>query len=152
MTSNLTVRSAIANRGSRAGHAAAVFSVLALVAVVPHLVDGTGTGTFEDVGIDPVATGYIAGGLLALQISFAFAALRERRVAYGGILVLGLAWAAVAAVGHGEAFLPGEFGDGLASRAAVWGTVVLQGLAALSALSALRSTRRTSFSGTGSFS
>lgn len=140
----------VTNRGSRAGNAAAVLSVLAVVPIVAHLVEDATEDAFASFGLDPLPAAWLLGGALALQLTFALACLRERRAGYIGVALLSLAWVVTAGIEHWQAFVPGDFRAGLSSRIAVWGVIVLQGLAAWTALSAVRSTRRTSFTGTGS--
>lgn len=147
----MALSSSIANRGSRAGAIAAGFSALALLPIVPHVVEEATLGGLERFGLGTTASLWVIGASLALQLLFAFAALRERRIGYVGVLLIAAGWVVSVLIDHYDAFLAGEFREGLVSRASVWGIVGFQGLAAIASASAVRSTRRTSFSGTGSY-
>ncbi len=142
--------SAVGTRSTRAGTAAAVFSALALAAVVPHVVQDAMLRVFPFTGRSQLM-GVVIGVALALQMLFALGAVRERRSSFLGVLVIAGLWVLLALANHFRAFLPGNFDGGLPARLSVWGVVGLQGLAALAALVALRATRRTSFSGTGNY-
>lgn len=143
--------SSIASRGTRAGVAAATATALALAPVVAHVVDEAVADSLAQFGLDMTAKVWVIGLVCAAQVLAAFAALRQRRAGYVGVLLFAVGWVIASAVDHYDAFLPGDFRGGLAARVAVWGIVALQGIAAAAAMSALRSTRRTSFSGTGSY-
>lgn len=142
---------AVGKEGSRSAIAAAVLTALSPIAIVPHVVEDAAAGAFERFGLGTQSGALLIGALLAVQLLFAFGCLRYRRWGYGGVLVLGVLWVIAAAADHPGAFLTGEFRAGLTSRLAVWGIVMSQGGAALAALSAMRSTRQTSFRGTGRF-
>lgn len=147
-----TVRSiTVGPAGGRSAATAAVASVLALIPAVPHVLFDAASGGFAGLGVSDTGAGTLVGLALSLQLLAAYHGLRGRRSGHMGVLALSLAWLVDAVVGHYGAFLPGGFRAGMGDRAAVWGVLLLQGLAAMSALSALRATRRTSFSGTGSY-
>ncbi|HEX2029599.1 MAG TPA: hypothetical protein VHF25_16570 [Nitriliruptorales bacterium] len=137
--------------GSRSAVTAAVASVLALIPAVPHVLFDAASGGFTAFRVSDAAAGTLVGLALSLQLLAAYSGLRGRRPGHMGVLALSLAWVVDAVVGHYGAFIPGGFRAGMGDRVAVWGVLLLQGLAAMSALSALRASRRTSFSGTGSY-
>lgn len=139
----------VGNRASRPALTAAIASVLAPVAIVPHVFEDLTEGTFATFGLDPLAAGLLVGGTLTLQLLGALAAAKERRSGYLVVLLVAAVWIVLAVVDHPAAFVPGEFRQGALSRLAIWGLVGIQAVAALAALTALRSSRRGSFSGTG---
>ena len=142
---------AVGKDGARSGIAAAVLTALSPIAIVPHIVEDAGTGAFERFGLEPDTGALLVGVILAIQLLLAIGCVRGHRWAYGGVLLFGVLWVIAAVADHPGAFLTGGFRDGLSSRLAVWAIVVSQGGAALASLSALRSTRQTSFRGTGRF-
>lgn len=142
---------AVGKDGARSGIAAAVLTALSPIAIVPHIVEDAGAGAFDRFGLEPDTGAMLVGVILAIQLLLAFGCLRGHRWAYGGVLLFGVMWVIAAVASHPGAFLTDGFRDGLLSRLAVWGIVVTQGGAALASLSALRSTRQTSFRGTGRF-
>jgi hypothetical protein len=142
----------VGNRATRPALTAAVASVLAPVAILPHvfedLVDGT-LDTVAGIQMEPLGAGLLIGLALTLQLIGALGAAKERRWGYLVIFLVAAAWIVLAAIDHSEAFVPGDFREGFGSRLAVWGLVGIQAIAALAALTALRVSRRGSFSGTG---
>lgn len=141
----------VSTTGGRGGIAAAVLTALSPIAIVPHIVEDAAAGVFERFGLAPDSGALLVGAVLAVQLLFAFGALRDHRWGYGGVLFFGVLWTVAAVADHPGAFLTGPFRAGLTSRLMVWGIVGFQGGAAIAALTALRSTRQTSFRGTGSF-
>lgn len=141
----------VGRTGGRSGIAAAVLTALSPIAIVPHIVEDAGAGAFGRFGLEPDAASLIVGAAIAIQVLFAFGALRDHRWGYGGVLFFGVVWVLATVIDHPGAFLTGTFRAGLTSRLPVWGIIVLQGGAAIAALMSLRSTRQTSFRGTGSF-
>lgn len=141
----------VGNTGGRSSIAAAVLTALSPIAIIPHIVEDAATGTFERFGLEPDSGALLVGATLAIQVLFAFGSLRDHRWGYGGVLFFGVIWVVAAVADHPGAFLADPFRAGFTSRLAVWGIVLFQGGAAIAALLSLRSTRQTSFRGTGSF-
>lgn len=141
----------LGNRANRAGTTAAVVSAIFPLIALPHVFEDLVEGTFEAFGLTPMAAGLLVGGALAVQLVGALGAMRERRAGYLVILIAALVWIVVAALDHPDAFLPGDFREGFASRAAIWALVGAQAVAGMAAFRALRATKRGSFSGTGSY-
>lgn len=141
----------VGSNGSRGGIAAAVLVALSPIAIVPHIVEDVGAGFFERLGLGADSGALLVGAALALQLLLAYGCLRHQRWGYGGVLFFGAVWVIAAVVDHPGAFLADPFRAGLTSRLAVWGIVLTQGGAAIAALASLRSTRQTSFRGTGNF-
>lgn len=139
----------VGNRASRPALTAAIASVLAPVAIVPHVFEDLSEGIFATFGLDPLGAGLLVGGTLTVQLLGALGSAKERRWGYVIVLLVAAVWIVLAVVDHPGAFVPGEFREGVLSRLAVWGLVGIQAVAGLAALTALRSSRRGSFSGTG---
>jgi hypothetical protein len=141
----------LGNRTNRAGTVAAVASAVVPLAALPHVFEDLAEGVFAGFNLTPLSAGLLVGGALTVQLLGALGALRERRLGYVVILIAALAWIAIATMDHPGAFLPGEFREGFASRLSVWALVGTQIVAGFAAFRAVRSTRRGSFSGTGSY-
>lgn len=141
----------LGNRTQRAGMVAAVASALVPVVALPHVFEDLEAGIFADLGLSALTAGLVVGAGLTAQLVGALAGTRDRRIGYVVVLLAAVAWIVLAIIDHPAAFVPGDFREGMISRLAVWALVAVQAVAAVAAFRALRGGRRTSFSGTGSF-
>jgi hypothetical protein len=141
----------VGNRGHRAALVCAVATALAPVAIIPHVVEDAAAGELELFGLGLLATGLLLGVLFAVQILGALGGVRGWRVGFFAVIIPAALWIVGAVVDHPGAFLGGDFRAGLASRLAVWALIAFQVVALTAAISAMRSTRRTSFTGTGTY-
>ena len=143
---------AITTRSARSALLCGTFSALAVLPIVPHVMEDVAYDVPGRFGLSEQAFGWLVGAVLVVQLTAALGAVREHRPGYVGVLVFAVTWVVLALADHWQAFVADEFRGGIASRAAVWGIVATQLLASGFALSAIRlGRRRATFSRTGTF-